>query len=110
GAARTGMKAKYVKALVTCGAMLLLAAEAMAQERVDLARVEQMPRFPQPYAIRDWQRVAQRYDSLVFDPHRQGTYLPLVWLEPPGRGFGLPSYVGAANERGREAVNVLAAL
>ena len=83
---------------------------AAAQGQVDLARVEQMPRFPEPYAMRDWRRVAQQYDALVFDPHGQGTYLPLVWLEPPGRGFGLPSYVGAANPRAREAINVIPAL
>jgi len=63
--------------------------------------------------MRDWKEVARRYDALVFDPERQGQYLPLlVWdREQPHfqiDSFRLPSYVGQ-DARG-EAINQLAAV
>ena len=45
-----------------------------------IPRIDLMPDFPQPYLMRDWKRVAQGYDSLVFDQDLTGQYLPLVFF------------------------------
>ncbi|MCH2115779.1 MAG: hypothetical protein MK171_12825 [Pirellulales bacterium] len=64
-----------------------------------IARVEQMPNMPAPYAMRNWKQVAKDYDALVFDFARTGENLPLVWWDPrrldlPVKTFALPSFVG----------------
>ena len=82
--------------------------------QISVRRIEEMPRLPSPLHIRDWHKVAVKYDSLVFDRTAQGEYLPLVFTGPgvnyPEHDhFGLYSYVGAPNANA-EAINVLPAL
>ena len=94
---------------------LALAAPAAAQQ-VAIDRVDQMPALPADYALRDWDRVAQRFDSLAFDAGLTGTYLPLVGLAAGGvnypayGSFGIETYVGGGNELSGEAITVLPAL
>ncbi len=64
-----------------------------------ITQVEKMPNLPQPFAMRDWKSVSQKYDQLVFDFNAKGDFLPLIWpdttrVNMPRDGFGLPSYVG----------------
>ncbi len=93
-----------------------LAAPARAQQ-VAIPRIDAMPAMPADYKLRDWDRVAAGYDSLVFDESRTGTaYFPLArtyagTVNYPGQGgFGIESYVGSGNEIPGESINGLAAL
>ncbi len=84
--------------------------------QIAVNRVELMPNLPTPYHIRDWQQVAQKYDSLVFNLSLSGQYLPLVEINATGinyptlGNFVMPSYVGSPEPWGGEAINQLAAV
>ena len=41
-------------------------------QQITIPRIEQMPKIPSPYLMRDWKQVALGYDSLVFDFGRTG--------------------------------------
>ncbi|UCD50845.1 MAG: hypothetical protein JSW27_25385 [Phycisphaerales bacterium] len=79
-----------------------------------IPRIEQMPNLPQPYEMRNWNKVARDYDALVFDFDRQGQFLPVIRRhEAPGSTgepvFALDTYVGWASE-GYETINCLGAV
>jgi len=82
-------------------------------EQINISRIEQMPKIPSPYLMRDWKQVAIGYDSLVFDFNLTGDYLPLVWTDgngvnyPGHNRFGLHTAVGAPSA---EAINILPAV
>jgi hypothetical protein len=84
--------------------------------QIDIPRVELMPNQPSPYNVRDWEWVAERYDSFVYDLNKTGQYLPFVHLSGPGinypnlQTFGLHTYVGTNSPQGNEAINVLPSL
>jgi len=70
----------------------------------DIAAVELMPNLPEPYESIDWREKARAYDRFVFDFNAKGEHLPLVWLDDSriniaNQTFGLPSYVGAPDQR-----------
>lgn len=99
---------------------LILVAVAIAvsvdAQQVKIPRIDLMPDFPQPYLMRDWNRVAQGYDSLVFDKNLTGEYLPLVFFRettvnyPEHSSFGLHTAVGTSNPSAGEGINVLPAV
>jgi len=66
--------------------------------------VESMPNMPEPYKMKDWKHIVKKQDSLLYNFHAKGRFLPLIWWDDnktnfPIRSFGIPSYVGAlANE------------
>ena len=92
--------------------MLGLSINILSQQ-VDIERITQMPDFPQPYEMRDWKRIAQEYDSLVYNENFSGEYLPLIEnfensVNYPGfPSFGLHTYVGTINPLSGEAINVI---
>lgn len=99
--------------------MTILIALAMTPGamQIDIPRVGLLPDRPRPYALRDWRDTAREYDRTVFDPSARGPWLPLTWSVPNAPnldvpGFGLPSYVGKEETRGKpgEAVAVLGSL
>ncbi|MEK0316188.1 hypothetical protein [Cohnella sp. 56] len=80
-----------------------------------ITKVKQMPDLPNPYAMRDWRRVALKYDELVFDERRQGDFFPVLWRDRSGKNgvaeaFGLPSYLGMKRGGRHEAINTVAAV
>jgi hypothetical protein len=87
-----------------------------AAQQIDVPRIESMPAIPADYHLVDWDKVASRYDSLVFDLNASGTYYPLAALYsgtanyPEHGAFGIETYVGSGNEVPGEAINVLPAL
>lgn len=96
---------------------LLLTVTAHAQQQLEVPRLTLLPDRPTPYLMRDWRKVAHAYDRLVFDEHAKGQYLPLIWRVPntPNLkvpGFGIPSYVGKEETRGKtgEGIAALGAL
>ena len=97
---------------VFCSAMIAGAAFGAGQPEVPaacLGRIDQMPRAPTPYVLRDWERVTQDYLDFAFDFDRQGKHLPLMrWQDARRRMIWMPAYVGNAD--GPEAINYLAAV
>ena len=93
----------------------LIAANVDAQQ-INIPRIDLMPDFPQPYLMRDWNRVAQGYDSLVFDQALTGQYLPLVFFRetninyPGHSSFGLHTAVGTAYPNSGEGINIIPAV
>jgi len=82
-------------------------------QQLSLPRVELLPDRPTPYALRDWRQTARDFDRLVFDLNAKGPHLPLIWrirntpnLDVPG--FGMPSYVGNEDMRGKPAEGIAA--
>lgn len=96
---------------------LIFCSTAQAQPgQIAVPRVELMPNQPTPYNMRDWQTVALRYDSFVYDLQKTGQYLPLSFINPAGinypqnQSFRQHTYVGANSPFGNEAINVLPSL
>lgn len=87
-----------------------LSAAAPAQQ-ISIDRIEQMPNKPEPYVMRDWKQVALGYDSLVYDIHREGQYLPLTRITSqtenfPGRKSYLQyTFVGSVDTLKTESIN-----
>lgn len=87
---------------------------AIAQQ-ISINRIEQMPNIPSPYEMRDWKKVAEGYDSLVFDYNRTGQYLPLIWINnnsinyPEHSSFGLHTVVGTTSPSSAEGINLIPA-
>lgn len=52
-----------------------------------IARVDQMPNHPKPYAYKDWKKTTIDFDRYVFDFDQKGAFLPLIWLDSAGRNF-----------------------
>jgi hypothetical protein len=95
-------------------ALVILSSSILAQtNKIDIARVEQMPGKPSPYLMRDWKDVARKYDALVFNQNLTGTYLPLITLKPAGNNYPslkpiqLDTYVGTNSESQAEAINII---
>jgi hypothetical protein len=77
---------KHTLALLTA---LLLAPLAVADEpQIVVARVEKMPRVPQPLHIIDWKKTARDYYAVLFNPNCKGVGLPAVNLAPDRQHFG----------------------
>ena len=93
----------------------LIENHVMAQQ-IEIARINTMPNFPQPYHMRDWKNVARGYDSLVFDISLSGQYLPLVFFRqqsvnyPQFSSFGLHTAVGTNAPTSGEAINAIPAV
>ena len=89
---------------------------SLGAQQVAINRIEQMPNLPQPYLMRDWNRVAQHYDSLVFDMSLSGEYLPLVAINTSGINYPnhesavMPTYVGQPLASSAEGINYLPAI
>ncbi|AIE87934.1 hypothetical protein [Fimbriimonas ginsengisoli] len=94
-------------------AVLCLLAAVGGGGQSSIPRVDLLPDRPTPYILRDWRRTASAFDRLVFDLNSKGPYLPLVWRVPgvPNLtvpGFGMPSYVGKEEMRGKPAEAIAA--
>jgi len=100
--------AALVLTIIMCGFIM--------PQQINIPRIEQMPKQPSPYIMRDWNQVARGYDSLVFNPDLTGQYLPLIrfydnTINYPVHGsFTLHTVVGTKYPEAGEAVNVLPAV
>lgn len=85
-------------------------------QQLNIPRIDEMPDLPQPYLMRDWKRVAQLYDSTVFNQQWQGEFLPVVFFRdesvnyPAEPSFGLHTTIGTVNPSAGEAINVMPAV
>lgn len=53
----------------------------------DLQRVDQMADLPQPLEIIDYQKLALKFDSTVYDFNAKGKFWPLVWKDSSEKNF-----------------------
>jgi hypothetical protein len=81
--------------------MLTLLLTTLLGQAGVIDRVRFLPDLPQPYLLRDWAKTARAANSIFFDLDRKGPYLPVVWLIPGKKEFGMPSYVGNEAIRGQ---------
>ncbi len=82
--------------------------------------IEKMPRQPNPFEIRDWRKVAQDMDAVLFDFAAKGENLPAIWWDKAQRNypqnmFALPAYLGdsrqkAENQERHEAITSIGAV
>jgi hypothetical protein len=85
-------------------------------QQININRIDQMPDFPSPYEMRDWDEVTKQYDSFVFDTDATGPYLPLLFFRnntvnyPGDISFGLHTVVGTNSPTSGEAINVIPAI
>jgi len=91
-------------------------------KQINIPRAELMPNIPEPFKMRDWKKVAQDYDALVFDFNAKGEFFPLIWIDKSHRNFdqdtfGLCTVVGDPrmgsdknNGECHEAINTIAAV
>ena len=84
--------------------------------QVKIPRIELMPNEPAPYNLLNWKRIAQQYDSFVYNINQSGQYLPLVSIGASGINYPqqktiiMHTYVGTKSPNGSEAINVLPSL
>ncbi|MDD7984943.1 hypothetical protein PQO01_08295 [Lentisphaera marina] len=90
-----------------CSAFLASCSSTVERSPVEgrIHLTDQMPNFPEPYDMRDWNQVASDFDKVLYDLNAKGTHLPLTHLISPkdnintGKaGFGFTSYVGPTDE------------
>ncbi len=94
-------------------ALALLLKVPLAPAQISVPRVDLLPDRPTPYVLRDWAKTAREYDRAVFDEAAQGPWLPLFWRVPGAPnldrpGFGVPSYVGKEELRGKPGESIAA--
>lgn len=93
--------------------LLMIGASSAFAQQIAIPRIDQMPDLPQPYVMRDWNRVAQLYDSLVYNENLSGEFLPLISYTdqtvnyPEHPSFGLHTYVGTKDPASGEGINVI---
>ncbi len=56
-------------------------------EQQDIQRVDQMANLPQPLEIIDYQKLALKFDSTVYDFNAKGKFWPLVWKDSSEKNF-----------------------
>jgi hypothetical protein len=85
-------------------------------QQINISLIDNMPNLPSPYIMRDWKEVSAGYDSLVFNLHLSGEYLPLIWTDNnainySGPRFGLYTAVGnTPTTSTAEAINCIPAV
>ncbi len=81
---------------IVCLTSLLGTLSLSTGEQISIPSIEQIPRKPEPFLVRDWSAVARRFDQLAFDTTAKGQYLPLIEIEKTSTGprFRMSAYVG----------------
>lgn len=96
--------------------LLMLFLQNIFAQQISIPRIDEMPDMPQPYEMRDWKTVGQKYDELAFNLNATGQFLPLITIVenttnyPEHPTFGIQSYVGTNTPPGMEAINVIPAV
>jgi hypothetical protein len=102
------------KTIVFIAVGLLQICPGYGQQQIQISRVEMMPNKPEPFILRDWEKVALGYDSLVFNTELKGEFLPLTRIKPasvksPGKeSFHQHTFVGDTTRN--ESINTFMAI
>jgi hypothetical protein len=106
-----------LKTLFASGLFFFLSQILLAQQgQLNIPRVDQMPDIPQPYLMRNWDDVANKYDAFVFDPAKSGEHLPVIAFRPAGVNYPslqpilLDTYIGSTSTNQAEAINIIPAI
>jgi len=91
--------------------ILFALAMSLGSGQIAIPRVGLLPDRPTPYLLRDWAGTARDYDRVVFDESAKGPWMPLSWRVPGAPnldrpGFGMPSYVGKEELRGKSGESI----
>ena len=91
-------------------------------EQAVIAKVNNMPDFPTPYKMLNWQEKTKNFDEVIFNHQPDPQETPFIWLDSAGRNFprttfGLYTVIGDVRQgpdinKGEfhEAINSLGAL
>ncbi len=110
------MEKSIYKCIKSALLFLVITSSFSTAQQIKISRISQMPDFPSPYLMRDWEAAAKGYDSLVFNSDLEGQYLPLIFFRdqtinyPDDQSFGLHTVVGTTAPNSGEAINVIPAL
>ena len=61
--------------------------ENVSIKQQNIPRVDQMADVPQPLQIIDYQKLALRFDSTVYDFNARGKFWPMVWKDNSKKNF-----------------------
>lgn len=53
----------------------------------NIQRVDQMPNLPHPLEIIDFEKLALKFDSTVYDFNAKGNFWPMVWMDSSNKNF-----------------------
>lgn len=53
----------------------------------NIERVDQMPNLPHPLEIIDFEKLALKFDSTVYDFNAKGNFWPMVWMDSSNKNF-----------------------
>ncbi len=62
--------------------------ESLSVKQQNIPRVDLMADIPQPLKIIDYQQLALRFDSTVYDFNAKGEFWPMVWRDSTNKNFG----------------------
>ena len=61
--------------------------EGLPAKQQNIQRVDKMPNLPQPLEIIDYQKLALKFDSTVYDFNAKGKFWPMVWMDSSKKNF-----------------------
>ncbi len=61
--------------------------EGLKVKQQNIPRVDKMPNLPQPLEIIDYQKLALKFDSTLYDFNAQGKFWPMVWMDSSNKNF-----------------------
>src|SRR5688500_5275184 len=64
--------------------------EGIPVKQQQIQRVDEMPNLPQPLEIIDYQKLALKFDSTVYDFNATGKFWPMVWIDSSNKNFSQP--------------------
>jgi len=108
-----------LKITVSCWLAFNLNANAQVKQQ-SIPRVDQMPNYPKPFQIIDYNKLAMDFDKTVYDFDAKGKFWPMVWMDKSHKNYpqdvvGLYTAVGdvrqGANNKGmfHEALGTMGA-
>jgi hypothetical protein len=80
---RNGLKIICICLLFAC----CKEAERAAVKQQPISRVDKMPALPQPLEIIDYQKLALKFDSTMYDFNARGKFWPMVWKDSSQKNF-----------------------
>ncbi len=61
--------------------------EGLQVHQQNIPHVDKMPNLPQPLEIIDYQKLALKFDSTVYDFNAKGKFWPMVWMDSSNKNF-----------------------
>lgn len=84
----SGIKIIFICLLFICSKNKV--AEGQAVKQKSIQRVDKMPDVPSPLEIIDYQKLALKFDTTIYDFNSKGKYWPMVWMDSSKKNFPQP--------------------